>query len=226
MSPTSKRNASTPRSRSRTAPGRPRSRGDPVEAFEQAAVRIEAEYRMPVEHHNPMETFATTAVWEGEEQITIFDKTQGAPNSRNYVADVLEMPRDKVRVLSPFVGGAFGSGLRPQYQLPLAALAARALKRSVRVNLTRQQMFTLGYRSANIQTLALGAGNDGRLASFRHDVVAMTSQFEEFQRDYVTWSSRLYRCANSGLSQKAGEARPEHALRHAGAGRGGGCLWN
>ena len=108
----------------------------------------------------------------------------------------------KVRVLSPFVGGAFGSGLRPQYQLPLAALAARALKRSVRVNLTRQQMFTLGYRSANIQTLALGAGNDGRLASFRHDVVAMTSQFEEFQRDYVTWSSRLYRCANSELSQK------------------------
>ena len=82
-------------------------------------MRIEAEYRMPVEHHNPMETFATTAVWKGEGRITIFDKTQGAPNSRDYVADMLEMPRDKVRVLQPFVGGAFGSGLRPQYQLPL-----------------------------------------------------------------------------------------------------------
>ena len=180
----------------------PIRRGRPVEAFEQAAVRIEAEYRMPVEHHNPMETFAATAVWEGEDQITIFDKTQGPQNSRNYVADVLGMPRDKVRVLSPFVGGAFGAGLRPQYQLPLAALAARALKRSVRVNLTRQQMFTLGYRSANIQKLALGAGNDGSLASFRHDVVAMTSQFEDFQRDVVNWSSRLYRCANSALSQR------------------------
>ena len=180
----------------------PITRGRPVEAFEQAAVRIEAEYRMPVEHHNPMETFAATAVWEGEDQITIFDKTQGPQNSRNYVADVLGMPRDKVRVLSPFVGGAFGAGLRPQYQLPLAALAARALKRSVRVNLTRQQMFTLGYRSANIQKLALGAGNDGSLASFRHDVVAMTSQFEDFERDFVNWSSRLYRCANSALSQK------------------------
>ena len=180
----------------------PTTRGRPVEAFEQAAVRIEAEYRMPVEHHNPMETFAATAVWEGEDQITIFDKTQGPQNSRNYVADVLGMPRDKVRVLSPFVGGAFGAGLRPQYQLPLAALAARALKRSVRVNLTRQQMFTLGYRSANIQKLALGAGDDGSLASFRHDVVAMTSQFEDFERDFVNWSSRLYRCANSALSQK------------------------
>jgi len=180
----------------------PTTRGRPVEAFEQAAVRIEAEYRMPVEHHNPMETFAATAVWEGEDQITIFDKTQGPQNSRNYVADVLGMPRDKVRVLSPFVGGAFGAGLRPQYQLPLAALAARALKRSVRVNLTRQQMFTLGYRSANIQNLALGAGDDGSLASFRHEVVAMTSQFEDFERDFVNWSSRLYRCANSALSQK------------------------
>jgi xanthine dehydrogenase YagR molybdenum-binding subunit len=180
----------------------PTTRGRPVEAFEQAAVRIEAEYRMPVEHHNPMETFAATAVWEGEDQITIFDKTQGPQNSRNYVADVLGMPRDKVRVLSPFVGGAFGAGLRPQYQLPLAALAARALKRSVRVNLTRQQMFTLGYRSANIQKLALGAGDDGSLASFQHEVVAMTSQFEDFERDFVNWSSRLYRCANSALSQK------------------------
>ena len=180
----------------------PTTRGRPVEAFEQAAVRIEAEYRMPVEHHNPMETFAATAVWEGEDQITIFDKTQGPQNSRNYVADVLGMPRDKVRVLSPFVGGAFGAGLRPQYQLPLAALAARALKRSVRVTLTRQQMFTLGYRSANIQNLALGAGDDGSLASFRHEVVAMTSQFEDFERDFVNWSSRLYRCANSALSQK------------------------
>jgi xanthine dehydrogenase YagR molybdenum-binding subunit len=180
----------------------PTTRGRPVEAFEQAAVRIEAEYRMPVEHHNPMETFAATAVWEGEDQITIFDKTQGPQNSRNYVADVLGMPHDKVRVLSPFVGGAFGAGLRPQYQLPLAALAARALKRSVRVNLTRQQMFTLGYRSANIQNLALGAGDDGSLASFRHEVVAMTSQFEDFERDFVNWSSRLYRCANSALSQK------------------------
>src|SRR5258705_8619385 len=96
----------------------PIRRGRPVEAFEQAAVRIEAEYRMPVEHHNPMETFAATAVWEGEDQITIFDKTQGPQNSPNYVADVLGMPRDKVRVLSPFVGGAFGAGLRPPKQRP------------------------------------------------------------------------------------------------------------
>ena len=81
-------------------------------------------------------------------------------------------------------------------------LAALALKRSVRVTLTRQQMFTLGYRAATIQELALGADSDGSLASFRHDVVAMTSQFEDFQRDFVNWSSLLYRCANSELGQR------------------------
>src|SRR5262245_42439726 len=126
------------------------ARRNPAPAFEQEAVRIEAEYRMPVEHHNPMEPFAATAVWEGDGRITVFDKTQGPQNCRNYVAGVFGMPRDKVRVLSPYVGGGFGSGLRPQYELPLAVLAARALKRSVRVTLTRQQMFTLGYRAANV----------------------------------------------------------------------------
>src|SRR5258708_16205675 len=102
------------------------------------------------------------------------------------------MLRDKVRVLSPYVGGGFGSGLRPQYELPLAVLAARALKRPVRVTLTRQQMFTIGYRAANIHALKLGAERNGSLASFRHDAVSNNSQFEDFQRPFVTWSSQLY----------------------------------
>jgi xanthine dehydrogenase YagR molybdenum-binding subunit len=178
------------------------TRGNAAKAFERAAVRVEAEYRMPVEHHNPMETFAATAVWEGDDRITVFDKTQGPQNCRNYVANVFSLPRDKVRVLSPYVGGGFGSGLRPQYELPLAVLAALALKRSVRVTLTRQQMFTLGYRAANIQNLTLGADADGSLVSFRHDAVAITSQFEDFQRHFVSWSSLLYRCANSELGQR------------------------
>src|SRR5262249_57899669 len=97
------------------------------------------------------------------------------------------------------------------YELPLAALAARALKRPVRVTLTRQQMFTLGYRSAIIHELALAAKDDGSLASFRHGTVAMTSQFEDFQRDLVNWSSLLYRCANSELRQRL--VQPDHNTR-------------
>ncbi|HVY59334.1 MAG TPA: xanthine dehydrogenase family protein molybdopterin-binding subunit [Xanthobacteraceae bacterium] len=190
--------------RAHVAPKRdhpPTARGNAAEAFRQAPVRIEADYRMPVEHHNPMEMFGATVLWEGDGKITVFDKTQGAPNCHNYIANVFGLPRDKVRVLSPYVGGAFGSGLRPQYDLVLAVLAAQALKRSVRVSLTRQQMFTIGYRPGNAQHLALAAADGGGLAAFRHDAVSMTSQFEDFQRDFVNWSSLLYRCANTELSQ-------------------------
>jgi xanthine dehydrogenase YagR molybdenum-binding subunit len=177
-------------------------RGKAAKAFEQAPVQVKAEYRIPVEHHNPMEPYATTAVWEGDGRITAYDKTQGPQNSWNYVAGVCKVPRKDLRVLSPYVGGGFGSGLRPQYQLPLAVLAARALKRSVRVTLTRQQMFTLGYRAGIVHELALGAERDGKLISFQHDTVAMTSQFEDFQRHFVSWSSQLYRCTNAEGAQR------------------------
>jgi xanthine dehydrogenase YagR molybdenum-binding subunit len=180
----------------------PHSRGKAAQAFARAPVRIEAGYRMAVEHHNPMEPFAATAVWEGDDRITVYDKTQGPLNCRNYVAGVFGMRRNKVRVLSPYVGGGFGSGLRPNYELPLAVLAARALRRSVRVTLTRQQMFTIGYRAGNVHAMALAAERDGGLASWRHEAVSMTSQFENFQRDFVNWSSLLYRCPNAELRQK------------------------
>src|SRR5207245_2802405 len=80
---------------SKRDPAQSVARGNPAPAFEQAAVRIKAEYSMPVEHHNPMEPFAATAVWEGNDRITVFDKTQGPQNCRNYVAGVFGMPRDK-----------------------------------------------------------------------------------------------------------------------------------
>ena len=149
-----------------------------------------------------MEMFGATAIWEGNGRITVYDKTQGPLTCRNYVANVFAMSQHAVRVLSPYVGGGFGSGLRPQYELPLAVLAARALRRSVQVTLTRQQMFTLGYRAGNIQSLALAADADGMLTSWRHEWIGMTSQFENFQRSYVTWSGQLYKCDNVELVQK------------------------
>ncbi len=98
-----------------------------------------------------------------------------------------------MRVVSPFVGGAFGSGLRPQYQAVLAALAARAAKRSVRLVLTRQQMYGLGYRPAMIQQIALGANAGGTLDAITHEAVTVTSQFEDFHRQETGWSGLLYK---------------------------------
>ena len=78
--------------------------------------------------------------------------------------------------MSPFTGGGFGSGLRPQYQVVLAVLAARALQRSVRVALTRQQMYGLGYRPAMIQRIDMGT-TDGALESITHEAMTVTSQY-------------------------------------------------
>jgi xanthine dehydrogenase YagR molybdenum-binding subunit len=177
-------------------------RGKAANAFAAAPVKVDVEYRMAVEHHNPMEMFGATAVWDGDGGITVYDKTQGSINCRNYVANVFGIRHQDVRVRNPYVGGGFGSGLRPQFELPLAVLAARALKRSVRVTLTRQQMFGLGYRAGNIQSLKLGAERDGKLVSIGHAFIGMTSRFEEFQRTIVAWSSLLYKCANTELTQK------------------------
>src|SRR5262245_41654750 len=175
---------------------------DAGEAIAQAEVKVEAEYRTPIEHHNPMETAASTAVWEGDGQITVFDKTQGVQNSQQYVANIFGYEPDQVHVMAPYVGGAFGLFLRPGYQLVLAVMAARALKRSVRVALTRQQMFTLAYRPATIQKLALGARADGTLTAWRHDAVAITSRYEDYQDNIVNWSRQLYTCPASALDYR------------------------
>ncbi|HBC23919.1 MAG TPA: aldehyde oxidase, partial [Pseudomonas sp.] len=96
-----------------------------------------------------------------------------------YLEQVFDM-EGKIRVLSPFVGGAFGSGLRPQYQLPLAVMAALKLKAAVRVELTRQQMFTFGYRPRTVQQLKLAADGEGRLQAIEHRAIGQTSRFEDF----------------------------------------------
>jgi xanthine dehydrogenase YagR molybdenum-binding subunit len=100
------------------------------------------------------------------------------------------------------MGGGFGSGLRPQYQVALAVLAARALQRSVRLVLTRQQMYGLGHRPAMIQRIALGANAGGTLDAITHDAITVTSQYEDFYRQETGWSGLLYTCANAKYAHK------------------------
>jgi xanthine dehydrogenase YagR molybdenum-binding subunit len=177
------------------APPQPRGAAD--QAFAAARLRHHGEYYVPIEHHNPMEPYASTAIFEADGSLTIHDKTQGVQNVQRYVAHVLEMEPDKVRVLSPFVGGAFGSGLRPQYQVVLAALGALALKRSVRVVLTRAQMYGLGFRPAVIHQIGLGANATGALDAVTHEAITVTSQTEDFYRQETGWSGLLYTSAHA-----------------------------
>jgi xanthine dehydrogenase YagR molybdenum-binding subunit len=180
----------------------PKPRGEAEKALAAAAARVDVEYRAPAEHHNPMEPFASTAVWDDEGTLTVYDKTQGVKNVQGFLCSVFDYDDDQVRVLSRYVGGAFGSGLRPQYQVFLAVLAARQLKRSVKVTLTRQQMFSLCYRPFAWQRVALGASRDGKLSALVHEAIQNTSRYEHYCESTVHWSAILYNCDNLKVSFK------------------------
>jgi xanthine dehydrogenase YagR molybdenum-binding subunit len=190
-----------PKKRSGISPP-PKPRGDAPGALADSPLRVDAEYYQPAEYHNPMEPHATTVLWEGGGKITIHDKIQGVANTQEYVTNVFGLKQADVRVLSPFVGGGFGSGLRPQYQLYLAVLASLQLERSVSVVLTRDQMFTFGHRPETIQTVSIAARQDGVITGIRHEAIAETSTFEDYQEVVVNWSGLVAHCDNVELDYK------------------------
>lgn len=180
----------------------PEPRGNFQAEFAGAAISLDLNYSTPIEHHNPMEPHASTVLFQADGSLHIHDKTQGPQNCQAYVQKVFGLEKEQVRIFAAYVGGAFGSGLRPQYQLPLAVMAALQLKCSVRVTLTRQQMFTFGYRPRTLQRLQLGAAANGRLLAVAHTAIGQTSRFEDFTEHVVEWSGMLYHCDNVQLTYK------------------------
>jgi xanthine dehydrogenase YagR molybdenum-binding subunit len=171
-------------------------RGNPTAAMRAAAVKVEAEYRIPIEHHNPIEPHAAIAFWEGD-QLTIFDKTQEVYSVQEHLAEGLDVPAKNIRVVSPFVGGAFGASLKPNYYPSLTAMAARELKRPVKVVYTRAQMFTgHGYRPYTLQKVALGADRSGKLQAMIHEAFHNTSSFEPFSDATTGFTKQVYACPN------------------------------
>ena len=177
----------------------PPNRGDPQTAFNVSPVRISADYRLKAEYHNPMELHATTVIWEPGGKLTVYDKDQGSQNVQQYLANVFNLSLEDVRVLNPYVGGAFGSGLRPQYQVYLAVLAAKKLERSVRVVMTRQQMFTHVHRPAAVQCVSLAADEHGKLTSIMIDATTATSRYEDHSEAVVKWGGKVYGCENASF---------------------------
>ena len=173
------------------------------DAIKSSPLMIDVTYTEPIYHHNPMEPHATTAVWQGD-RLTIYDATQGVVGQRRDVASVLGIDEDMVRVLCPFVGGAFGCKGSMWMFSPLTAAAARALNRPVKTIVTREQMFTLvGHRPALIQQLTLGANPDGTLQAVKHDVQSTVSFTKVFVEAAAHRTSRLlYKSPNIQVSQK------------------------
>ncbi|TRW27208.1 xanthine dehydrogenase family protein molybdopterin-binding subunit [Flavobacterium zepuense] len=171
--------------------------GDFEKAYSCAPVKVAAQYTHATEHHNPLEMYASTVVYEGKGKLTIYDKTQGTINSQLFVANVFGLHYKDVRVLSPFVGGGFGSGLRPQYQLFMAVMASLELKHNVRVTLDRSQMFTFGHRPQTVQNLRFAADAEGNVTAMNHSGIGETSSYEDYAEILTSWSHMLYPAKNT-----------------------------
>ena len=174
-----------------------------ADAYKNAPVKIEQEYMLPSEMHNPMELHVTTAFWEGDDKVTLYTKSQGVISSLKAIANAFKIDEKNVQINSRFVGGAFGSSLRTWPHEVAAAQAAKMLKRPVKLTLTREQMFTLvGYRPLTIQKIGIGATTDGKLVGITHESHSQTAVYEEFTERSVNVSRFLYASPNANTRYK------------------------
>jgi xanthine dehydrogenase YagR molybdenum-binding subunit len=159
-------------------------------------VRVDVSYRCAANHHNALEPAATTAVWDGD-RVTIHDSTMGVRASQLTVAHLLGMSLADVRVISQFVGGSFGSKAMVWPHVTLTALAARHVRRPVRLSLTRPQMFhSAGHREEQEQSISIGATADGRLTAIAHEKLSLTSPFDDWAEPATALSAELYASPN------------------------------
>lgn len=165
--------------------------------FKEQAFFIEQEYNIPIEVHNAMELFATIAYWEGEDKITLYDKTQGPKSTQSTIARTFGLVDKNVRVIAENVGGGFGSGLRSWPHVVATCLAAKKINRPVKLVLTRPQMFTMvGYRPQSWQKIGIGADAAGNFMGISHEAISNTSKYEDFREGIVEASKFLYACEN------------------------------
>lgn len=174
-----------------------------AEAYKKAPVNIEAAYSQPIETHNPMELHAIIATWEADDKIKVFTKTQGVKDTQRSLMQAFKLPEANVKVIAEYVGGGFGSALRTWPHEIAAVIAAKQVKRPVKLVLTRDQMFTMvGYRPEAWQKIGLGATTDGKLTGLTHIAIGQTSSYENFTEGIVNASRFLYECPNVNTEYK------------------------
>ena len=170
--------------------------GDFVKAFDDAEVKIDASYETPPQHHNPMELFTTSCVWNGD-SLTIYEPSQYVHGLKNGVAEQLDIDADKVRVINSYVGGAFGSKGSMTPRTAIIASIARRLGRPIKLVATRDQGFTIAtYRAETRHQIQLGAGRDGKLTALRHEGWEISSRPDAYAVGGTKTTTRLYACPN------------------------------
>ncbi len=170
--------------------------GDVEKGLTEAAAVVDAWYQTPPQHHNPMELFQTTCAWDGDE-LTVWESTQSVRGMQYGLAKQFGISPKKVRIVSPFIGGAFGSRGEVGQHTALVALAAKRLGRPVKLVATREQCFTLRtFRAETEHHIRLGADSEGRLTALDHESWELTSRAEKFALAGSDSTARLYACRN------------------------------
>jgi xanthine dehydrogenase YagR molybdenum-binding subunit len=174
--------------------------GDANEAIAAAPVKIDRTYTTADRHHNQMEPHVTAALWGDGDTLTLYETTQHIYGTQKLVSIVLGIPAEKIRVVSHFLGGGFGGKGYVWPHTLLAALAAKIVRRPVRLQLTRAQMYSMaGHQAASVQTITLGADAEGNLRGIRHESITPTPVFDNYI-EYAALASRSLWAASGGIS--------------------------
>ena len=178
-------------------------RGDVDGALAGAAHKIDLTYSTPVENHNPIETYSTTAEWEAADRLLVHECTRGIKQLQRILATCFSLPAENIRIICPFIGGAFGSkGFQWSHTL-LAAAAARLVQRPVKLTFTRPQMFdSAGQRARTEQHFSVGADNNGKLVALRHATTTHSSPVSEYTEACGNMSRMLYSCPNVDVTHR------------------------
>jgi xanthine dehydrogenase YagR molybdenum-binding subunit len=170
--------------------------GDAAATFAGAPVKIDQHYATPTQHHNPIELFTTSCSWSGD-RLTVWEGSQNVTGLKNGLAEQLGMDPDKIRVVSPFIGGAFGSRGSVTQRTALIAVAARRLNRPIKLVVTRDQGFTIAtYRAETRHHVRIAADRDGGLVALIHEGEEVTSRPDNYKVAGTDASTRLYACPN------------------------------
>ncbi|MDB5898921.1 MAG: xanthine dehydrogenase [Ramlibacter sp.] len=176
--------------------------GDFDGAFREAPVKVDVQYTTPVHIHAQMEPHAALAWWEGD-RVIIHCSTQMLESAQKRVAHTLQIPEEKVRVVSRYIGGGFGGKLPVWADVILSALASRELQRPVKTALTRQQMFHVtSHRSDTVQHLQLGARPDGTLTALSHRAWSHSAREDDYIEPVCTATRSLYAAPNRQTRQR------------------------
>jgi len=177
-------------------------RGDLHAGLLAGSARIDATYTTPIENHNPLETHATIAQWNGD-HLTLYDSTQYMKGVQRTVSAIFDIPADNVTAICPYVGGGFGSKGSVWSHVVLTAMAAKQLGRPVKLSLDRNQMFgPVGTRPITEQRMRMAALPDGRMTASSHDTIAYTSMLEDWIEPCGLVTRMMYESPNQETSHR------------------------